>query len=272
MLKADAGMMEQVVMNLSVNARDAMPKGGNLTIAVQPVELGPEAARANAEAREGSFICLAVTDDGCGMDEATLQRIFEPFFTTKAVGKGTGLGLATVHGIAKQHHGWIEAQSAVGSGTTFRIYLPASLQNAPAKDLLVPGEIRGGTETILLVEDEATVRAAAAQALKRYGYQVIEAANGNEAMEKWEKREGPIHLLFSDVIMPEGITGLELAERLKQSHAALRVIVSSGYSPELAGRNTEFFHHTHTCFLQKPYPTRVLIETVRRCLDEQWAT
>jgi CheY-like chemotaxis protein len=267
MVNADVGMMEQVVMNLSVNARDAMPMGGRLTIAIRQVEISPESARENPEARPGSFVRLSVGDTGCGMDTATQQRIFEPFFTTKERGKGTGLGLASVHGIAKQHQGWIELESEFGRGSVFRMFLPLLPQTAPNDNPSVTEEIRGGHETILLVEDEPSVRNVAARTLKRCGYNVIEAFDGHEALRQWEKHNGQIDLLFSDVIMPAGMTGLELAERLKQNKADLKVIVSSGYSPDLAGKDNDFFLRNKGCFLQKPYAPRVLIDTVRRCLD-----
>lgn len=268
MIHGDIGMMEQVVMNFSVNARDAMPKGGRLTISIRIVEIDPGSALTNPEARPGSFVCLSVADTGCGISEAASKHIFEPFYTTKEIGKGTGLGLATVHGIAKQHAGWVEVESKVGEGSTFRVFIPA-LQRAELPAPEPPAEnVRGGTETILLVEDEASVRHIAAKTLKRHGYRVLEAVNGQEALRHWENHRDEIDLLFSDVIMPEGMTGLELAERLKQTKSDLKVIVSSGYTPDLAGRDTDLLRRSQSHFLQKPYPARTLVETVRRCLDE----
>jgi PAS domain S-box-containing protein len=268
MVSADAGMMEQVIMNLSVNARDAMPKGGQLSISIDTVAMGPDASKLNPESRSGAFICLSVTDTGCGIDEETRQHIFEPFFTTKELGKGTGLGLPTVHGIAKQHQGWIEVESQVGRGSTFKVFLPALPEVPLTKPQAAPEQVRGGTETILLVEDEFSVRRVAAKMLTRHGYKVIEAENGRDALQKWDEHNGQFDLLFSDVIMPEGMTGLELAERLKKTNSNLKILVSSGYSPELAGKDTGFFKRNNSYFLQKPYASRILIETVRKCLDD----
>ena len=179
LIEADLGMMEQVVLNLSTNARDAMPSGGQLTISLDVVEVNAQAVQANPEAREGSFVCLVVSDNGCGMDEETRKHVFEPFFTTKAVGKGTGLGLATVHGIVTQHKGWIEVSSTVGAGSIFRVFLPAGATSTPPTIASSPGsKLRSGRETILLVEDEANLREMLSLCLRRQGYEVLEAGNG----------------------------------------------------------------------------------------------
>ncbi len=266
-VEADAGMMEQVVTNLCLNARDAMtPKGGRLTIDAHIVELGAQAAWEKPEARPGTFVCLSVADTGIGMDAATLQRIFEPFFTTKEIGKGTGLGLATVYGITKQHRGWIEVTSRVGQGSIFRVYLPALSGAPPVESESAHPEIKRGSETILLVEDEPLVRQMAAMSLRWHGYRVIEATDGQEAIRLWEQHAKEIDLLFSDMVMPGGITGLELFRRFKQTKPALKAIVSSGYSLELATSNTPT--GPDIAYLSKPYQITTLGIAVRKCLDQ----
>jgi signal transduction histidine kinase/CheY-like chemotaxis protein len=265
-IKADAGMIEQIVTNLCVNARDAMaPNGGQLTIDARLVPVGAGAAQANAEARPGTFVCLSVIDTGCGMDAATLKHIFEPFFTTKEVGKGTGLGLATVYGITKQHGGWVEVVSEVGRGSVFRVYLPAAAKGGPRDSGPAEVETHQGTETILLVEDDQAVRDMVVQGLRRQGYRVFLAANGQEAEEIWNRSAGEIDLLFTDIRMPGGMSGLELYERFKHSKPSLQVVISSGYSEEIVklGMTVNPF----LVFLPKPYDVKTLADTVRRCLD-----
>jgi PAS domain S-box-containing protein len=265
-VEADAGMMEQVVMNLCVNARDAMPGGGRLTLGTRRLDIDAESAKANPEARPGPFVCLTVTDTGTGMDEATMRHVFEPFFTTKEVGKGTGLGLATVYGIVKQHQGWVEVDSTVGKGSTFRVYLPASAGPATGEESSVTiNDVRGGTETILLVEDEATLRRMAALSLKKRGYTVLEAANGVEALKLWAEQQERVDLLLTDMVMPEGVTGLDLAGRLRKDKAALKVIVSSGYSADMATQDV--LKERRIRFLPKPYEGATLLKVVRDCLD-----
>jgi len=220
----------------------------------------------HTDARPGRFICLNVTDTGCGMERATLARIFEPFFTTKEVGKGTGLGLATVYGIVKQHQGWIEVNSQPAAGTTFRVYFPASDKpvDAPVEKTTRGNKVRGGNETILVVEDEPVLRELARMILKDYKYEVLEAASGHEALQVWEKHKGQIDLLLTDMVMPEGMTGRELAEKLRREKPDLKVIYTSGYSSDVMG------HENATRdikFLQKPYPPPELAQAVRECLD-----
>jgi PAS domain S-box-containing protein len=265
-VNADAGMMEQVVMNLCINARDAMPQGGRLTLATTKVEIPIQPPNPNPDARSGRFVCLSVTDTGCGMDEQVLRRIFEPFFTTKEVGKGTGLGLATVYGIVKQHDGWVEVKSIVGQGSSFRVYLPAGSapRNAPA----IPSgadEIAGGSETILLVEDEAVLRRLVAVWLRKLGYVVLEAGSGLEALEAWEQHHQRIALLFTDTLLPGNMTGLDLAARFRKEKASLKVISSSGYSADLAA--SPLAAGQEITFLPKPYMVAALAKIVRRCLD-----
>src|SRR5262249_38373164 len=223
-------------------------------------------AQQHPDSRPGHFVCLTVRDTGSGMDRKTLDRIFEPFFSTKEVGKGTGLGLATVYGIVKQHEGWIEVSSEVGVGTTFKIYFPAvqrtteSSSDAPAS----PEPVRGGRETILVVEDEPVLRELIREVLQQYQYQVIEAGSGIEALRVWDEFDGQVDLLLTDMVMPEGMNGRELAAQLKRRKPELRVIFSSGYSPEATGKDCG---HSDTIFLSKPYMPPQLARTVRQCLD-----
>jgi two-component system, cell cycle sensor histidine kinase and response regulator CckA len=265
-IEADTNLIEQAVTNLCLNAQDAMAaKGGRLMIEAGLVKLGPETARANPEARPGLFACLSVTDTGCGMSAMTLTRIFEPFFTTKEVGKGTGLGLSTVYGVAKQHRGWVEVDSLVGRGTTFRVYFPALTKTPQAKPELPAGGNWGGKETILLVEDEAAVRHLVALGLRLRGYRVLEAASGPEAIYVWDQCPGEIDLLFADMRMPGGMTGMDLFERFKQTKASLKVVISSGYSEEIVKSQGPL--GAGVSFLPKPYDSTTLARTVRHCLD-----
>jgi PAS domain S-box-containing protein len=269
-VQADTGMMEQVILNLVVNARDAMPAGGQLHVATEQVTLDQAQARVKLGAYAGEFVCLLVSDTGTGIAPEMLPRIFEPFFTTKEVGKGTGLGLATVYGIVQQHQGWIEVSSRVGQGTTFKVFLPAIPTPTRSAAAAVAGaDIRGGKETILLVEDEHTVRLTTRRVLERKGYKVWEATSAQEALELWHSYEGEIALLLTDIIMPGEMSGRDLAERLWEQRPGLNVIFMSGYSADLLGKGTEFIRRTRSYFLQKPAASRTLLETVRRCLDEK---
>jgi CheY-like chemotaxis protein len=227
-------------------------------------------ARANPEARAGEFACLLVSDTGTGIALEVLLHIFEPFFTTKAIGKGTGLGLATVYGIVKQHQGWIEVTSQVGKGSTFKVFLPAiPTPTRLAAASAVGAEIRGGKETILLVEDEHAVRLTTRRVLESKGYRIREATNAREALEQWHNHAGDIALLLTDIMMPGEMTGRDLAERLRGQRPELKVIFMSGYSSEVLGTNTDFIRRTRSYFLQKPCSSRTLLETVRRCLDQK---
>jgi signal transduction histidine kinase/ActR/RegA family two-component response regulator len=262
---ADASMIEQIVMNLTVNCRDAMPKGGRLLIETTVLLIGVEQVRKNSEARPGEFICLTVTDTGCGMEPKVLQRIFEPFFTTKPVGEGTGIGLATVYGIVKQHHGWVEVNSKVGVGTMFKIFLPVVYAKAAVSTVAAPKPetIVGGKETILVVEDESSLLELVRTILEHYHYRVLTASSGAEALRVWDEHRGKIDLLLTDMIMPGGMTGSDLAAGLKKRQPDLKVIFTSGYSAELVGKD---FGKGSAAFLPKPYQPEHVARLVREVL------
>jgi len=263
---ADEGMMEQVMMNLAVNARDAMPKGGRLTIQVETATFDQASLPTHIDARPGNFVCLSVADNGCGIRPEDLPRIFEPFFTTKEVGRGTGLGLSTVYGIVKQHKGWIDVTSQAGVGTTLRIYLPRLQEQAAIAKKADPSvQPRGGTETILVVEDETPVRSLAKRLLERRGYRVLEAGSGVQALEVWAAHRQEIDLVLTDVVMPEGMSGRDLVERLLEEKPGLKFIYSTGYNPEQSRLYTGPVEPIN--LLPKPYDPRQLLETVRACLD-----
>lgn len=263
-LLADPGMLEQVLMNLAVNARDAMPKGGQLCIRTEAVRVEASHLRDNPQGRIGDFVCLSVIDTGCGMDAGVLSRIFEPFYTTKEVGKGTGLGLATVYGIIQQHHGWLEVQSEIGRGTVFRVYLPVH-GGAPAEGTRSAGMAvtPHGQGTVLLVEDEPALRGLASRVLEKSGYRVLQARSGPEALDVWRQYSERIDLLLTDMVMPEGIDGRELADRLMAQKPTLKVIYTSGYSPDAVAKGHRF---ERANFLQKPYSPAALTQTVATCL------
>jgi two-component system, cell cycle sensor histidine kinase and response regulator CckA len=265
-IRADAGMMDQVLLNLAVNARDAMPRGGRLTIETSTIEFDDAAAAQFSQGRPGSFVCLSVSDTGCGISRENLPRIFEPFFTTKEIGKGTGLGLATVFGIVQQHQGWVNVYSEVGKGTTFRIYLPR-LQKASEQKTEHPASetLRGGKETILLVEDDSYLRASIRMALTQLGYRVIEAISGIEALEIWKQHHGEIRLLLTDMVMPGGLTGKDLGDQLLKENPNLRVIYTSGYSAEVATKGFPLEEGVN--FLNKPFQAHKLAQTIRVALD-----
>jgi CheY-like chemotaxis protein len=267
-MEGDMGMIEQVIMNLSVNARDAMPQGGKLTIGLDAVTIDDDYVKSHADARAGRHVRLRVADTGIGMDAATLRRIFEPFFTTKEVGKGTGLGLATVYGIVKQHDGWLEVNSEPGQGATFDVFFPASDKIiAPKEEKIAPVKsAAGGTETILIVEDEPILREMARDILSRYGYRIFEAPSGREALNMWQHKTNEIDLLLTDMVMPEGVSGAELAKQMRTSHPQLKVIFTSGYTANEI--NTQMIVKMQARYLQKPYSHADLTRTVRECLDK----
>ncbi len=265
-VKVDPGQLSQIVMNLAVNARDAMPNGGKLTIETANAFLEPDYARQHVGVLPGAYVVLSVSDTGTGMTAETQERIFEPFFTTKKVGKGTGLGLATVHGIVKQSGGDIFVYSEVGHGSTFKIYLPRVMEESDIveanTDLNI--EFPMGSETILLVEDEDLVRSLSLQVLETCGYTVIEARDGIDALEIMENAEIHIDLLFTDVIMPR-MGGRELAEKLLTKMSDLPVLFASGYTDDAIVRHGEL--ETNVNFIQKPYSLNDLARKVRDLLD-----
>jgi CheY-like chemotaxis protein len=266
-IKADPGQVEQVIMNLVVNARDAMPEGGTLTIETQGLYLDESYHQQHPEVTPGDYVLLAVSDTGHGMDEEMQAQVFEPFFTTKEVGKGTGLGLSTVYGIVKQSGGYIFAYSEPEHGTTFKIYLPQLTGTKKLQESLPERqEPVGGTETILLVEDEESLRTIAVKMLEGYGYRVSEAKNGIEALEITTKGDRlKIDLLVTDVVMP-GMGGKELVDKLTKEYPQLRVLYISGYT------DNAIAHHgvldEGVSLLQKPFSSQSLAEKVREVLDE----
>lgn len=265
-IKADPGQVEQVIMNLAVNARDAMPTGGKLTIVTGNIEIDPTSAAEHLSMQPGSYVMLAVSDSGTGMDEETRLRVFEPFFTTKESGKGTGLGLSTVYGIVKQSGGYIWAYSELNVGSTFKVYFPrvhAPVEFSSGKTSAA-GQVYLGHETILLVEDEDGVRGLVREVLQKNGYHVLECRHGGEALQLCERHGGKIHLLLTDVVL-EHMSGRELSTRLTHLRPDMRVIYMSGYTPEA------IVHHgvlaPGTAFLQKPFTTQALARKVREVLD-----
>ena len=265
---ADPGMMEQVLMNLVVNARDAMPHGGTLIVGLDAMTVDAGNVAAHPRARPGRFLRLEVKDTGTGISAEVLPRIFEPFFTTKEVGKGTGLGLATVFGIVEQHNGWIEVKSEPGQGTTFRVFLPALANSKPlAVDNGGASGVNGGNEIILIVEDELIVRAIAAAALRRHGYNVLEAGSAAEAHKCWDEANGNVDLLLTDIVIPGGIGGHELADQLRERRPGLKTIFTTGYSKDLVTRRLKV--EVGRDYLPKPYSFGDLAAIVRRRLDEK---
>ncbi|MFN7139440.1 MAG: PAS domain S-box protein [Limisphaerales bacterium] len=264
---ADPGMIEQVIVNLAVNARDAMPNGGKLVLSTESLSIDEADVRGRPEARVGRFVRITCEDTGCGIPPELIGRIFEPFFTTKEVGKGTGLGLSTVYGIVQQHHGWVEVVSTLGSGSAFKIYLPAVQQQTnPLLSSSTPiHDVAGGHETILIVEDEPALRSLIQTILEMYGYKVLTASNGNEALKVWDMNKDTIDLLLTDVVMPEGISGLKLAEALKADCPELKVIFTSGYNMEIFGSAQGIGDGGH--FISKPYQPRVLAKVIRDALS-----
>ncbi len=263
-LRGDTGMLEQILMNLAMNARDAMPSGGQFAIATTTVEMEREYVRMHFEARPGTFICLSVSDTGCGITPESHRHLFEPFFTTKDVGKGTGLGLAAVYGIVKQHKGWIEVGSEPGAGTTFRIFFPAEPKVIPTLAHRPLGA-RQGHETVLLVEDEEELLQMVSEVLHSHGYQVLAASSGKKALEVWRHSRQHIDVLVTDMKMPDGVGGLELAERLMADNPHLKVLYTSGFNPELMEPRIHLREGLN--FVQKPYMPDRLLTAIRNCLQ-----
>jgi CheY-like chemotaxis protein len=265
---ADSAMIEQAIVNLAVNARDAMPKGGVLTITTREVLITEADVLAKSERQVGKFARLSVADTGCGMDSNVIDHLFEPFFTTKEVGKGVGLGLATVYGMVNQHQGWVEVESKVGEGACFLIHLPLTEKPAPKPAGKAPlTKVEGGKETILVVEDETALRELVREVLEGHGYRVLEAASGVEALKVWESEDRKIDLLLSDIIMPEGMSGRELAERLQKADPSLPAILTSGYSQDMIER--EGVLDPRVKFFSKPYHPAQLAQAVRDCLNSR---
>jgi CheY-like chemotaxis protein len=259
--------LEQVLLNLVVNARDSMPQGGTVRVGVDKVDLFDATVRRHADAREGRYIVLTVEDNGCGMSADTQRHLFEPFYTTKPVGKGTGLGLSTVYGIVKQHDGWIEVQSELAVGTTFRVFLPATDERPKVAETTFTAKSPGSrNESILVVEDEPLVRAFVCEALQLHGYNVLDADCGQKALEVWQRAGGRIDLLLTDMVMPNGISGSSLAKILLDHKPGLKVIYMSGYSAEITGTGDLFSEARN--FLPKPFSQGKLIDIVDRILKD----
>jgi signal transduction histidine kinase/ActR/RegA family two-component response regulator len=274
-VRADPGQVEQILLNLCTNARDAMPEGGRITISTEPRHLTADAARSRVDAVPGDYAVLVVTDTGQGMDEETRQQVFEPFFTTKPPGKGTGLGLSTVYGITVQTGGHVRVYSWPGKGTRFEIWLPQAGDGeavealSPEPGARLPAPRRGGgRETILVAEDEDPVRKILVSSLTRAGYRVLEAPDGPSALSRARDHDGPIHLLVTDVVMP-GMRGPELAERLSRARRGVRVLYISGYTDQA---NLDGNEGLRTAFLAKPFTPEELRTVVRVVLDDEAGT
>jgi len=256
-------------MNLAVNARDAMPSGGKLVIETQPAYLDEAYASTHSDVTPGSFVLTAVTDSGCGMTKDVLAHIFEPFFTTKEDGKGTGLGLATVYGIVKQSKGHIAVYSEPDVGTTFKIYLPSLDKSAPLATVRPTGAAPRGSGTILLVEDEAPLRALAAESLQRLGYAVLQAGNGLEALAAADRHTEKIDIVVTDIVMPR-MGGVDLVERLRQKQSGFAVIFMSGYTEVAALENTNI--GSDAILLNKPFSSEILAHKINEALRKSAAT
>jgi CheY-like chemotaxis protein len=263
--------MEQVTVNLALNSRDAMPRGGHIKLACEEVTLDEAEIKPGSDARPGRFVRFTVSDTGCGIDAQGLAHLFEPFYTTKEAGKGTGLGLATVFGIVKQHQGWIEVVTQMNVGTTFSLYFPVSshLNSRPVEDFNQPPPVTG-TETILLAEDDPSLRDMVQEVLSLHGYRVLAVSSGPAALEAWHHEERPIDLLLTDLVMPGGMMGTDVAAELRRANPALKVIFTTGYSPGVAGTNPAL--QDEMSFLAKPYSPNKLAEIVRNCLDDKPAS
>jgi CheY-like chemotaxis protein len=264
--RADVGQIEQVIMNLAVNARDAMPDGGKLTIETANVELDESYARSHVDVKPGPYVMFSVSDTGVGMTPEVRERIFEPFFTTKEKSEGTGLGLATTYGIVKQIGGNIWVYSEQGKGSTFKIYLPRV--NKPLEEVrkeVLKGGVPRGNETILIVEDEEEVLKLAAKILERQGYKILQTSNGSEALVACEKHKSPIHLVLADVVMP-GMGGSELVKLLEPLYPEIKILYMSGYTD-----NAIVCHgllQKGVNYIQKPFTMEALVRKVRVVLDK----
>jgi len=265
-IQGDEGMMSQILMNLAVNSRDAMSKGGTLTLSTERVKIADCELAGHPGGRPGDFVRVSVRDTGSGIAPGAMPHIFEPFFTTKEVGKGTGLGLATVFGIVRQHQGWLEVDSEPGVGTAFHVYVPTGSRAQSREMGQADGaKSKGGSETVLVVEDEPFVRELAALVLRQHGYRVLQAGSGAEAEALWEEAAPTISLLLTDLVMPGGMTGLELAERLRREKPGLKILFASGYQPSIWEGTAD--PRRMGPIVQKPYAPHVLAKAVRRALD-----
>ena len=267
-IRGDIGQLEQVIMNLAVNAQDAMPTGGALSLATASADIDEAYASRKRGVTPGRYVRITISDTGSGMDARTLENLFEPFFTTKEVGKGTGLGLSTAYGIVKQHGGNIWAYSEPGLGSSIKIYLPAaedSKQAEAAASEKTPAPDQGGSETILIAEDDLQVRNLALTVLKRKGYTVLSASNGAEALEKLKAHKGPVHLLLTDVIMPDS-NGKELYEQIADIRPDIRVLYMSGYTDDALARHG--IVDSRVNFIEKPFSVKFLAAKVRTVLDQ----
>jgi PAS domain S-box-containing protein len=268
---ADVTGLEQVLMNLAVNARDAMPDGGTIAIRTSAITLNGDAQARHPEARAGEFVCLSVADTGKGMDETVRARIFEPFFTTKGLNNGTGMGLATVYGIVKQHEGWVEVETAIGKGSVFSVFLPSTdrepEQDEHASFTPVPDS---GRHTILVVEDDAAVRSLVVEILQSFNYRVIEAETGDDAIAGWPRWRDEVDLLLTDMVMPGDANGLDVARHCLSENPNLKVIYSSGYSSELFDSNVQLEEGVN--YLPKPYLSGKLTAVIRKALQQPGGT
>lgn len=264
LIRADHGMIEQLLMNLAVNARDAMADGGELTIATSLVKIKEDHVADGVRIAAGGYACLTIKDTGSGISPEVLPRIFEPFFTTKEVGKGTGLGLAMAYGIVRQHQGWIKVNSEVGHGSTFEVYLPAAAESTnPGAQTAGHADSSPRPHRILVVEDEAPVRELVCSILKRHQYEVLEAESGAAALAVWKTHSASINLLLTDIVMPGGMNGWQLAEKLKSERPSLKVVCMSGYNPDI------FRAGSADQFVAKPFQSSQLAEAVRKALEKQ---
>jgi signal transduction histidine kinase/CheY-like chemotaxis protein len=262
-VQADPGQIEQVIMNLVINSRDAMPAGGQITIKTASASLSPAQAQAMTEAQPGNFVCLSIQDTGTGMSGEIQKHLFEPFFTTKERGKGTGLGLSVVYGIVKQHNGWVNVRSETGKGSVFDIYLPVAATpstNQPDSKIIIKAfRPKGVNQRVLVIEDEQGIREVTAFGLRKSGYQVFEAATVAQARQIFEREKGNFDVIFSDVILPDG-NGVKLAEELSALNPKIRIIISSGYMDEQA--QMEAIDDKGYQFIPKPYNLTRLINTI----------
>jgi PAS domain S-box-containing protein len=265
-IHADPTQVEQVVMNLVINAKDAMPEGGRVVLETENVTLDEEYCGSHLGARPGDYVLLTISDNGQGMDEVTLEHIFEPFYTTKEFGKGTGLGLATVYGIVKSHDGYIVCYSKSGEGTAFKTYFPIIKLQEESDENIVETAIKGGTETILLVDDEDVIRDLGEQILTDFGYTVLSVADGESALEFYRKEKGRVELVILDLIMP-GMGGRRCLEQILQINSGAKVLIASGYAANASSEETRKIGAKG--FLGKPYSLQQMLQEVRRVLDEE---